>query len=1079
MSINMESRGQSSWYYIGEGDTLTNTLSKKKEFVAKVMILVNTLLFFFFHAYYRLHSNAFPLSMEDMESNNELTSRSAIEMERTKLFELINSPSNKLLFYQLQYSEDAFYDIESNIVGTAHFSKYNQYQRQPYVANGYFGSRIPNLGQGFTYDQNENHTSEDLRNGWPLFNKRYSGAFISGFYDIQAKVNQTNFPELYANGYESIISAIPQWTTLEISTIKNGTEYTLDPSLVSEKQGTITNYVQRLSLEDGIVTTEYTWLDLLHIKVSVLAHRSELNLGIVDLKISNIDSDPINIKVEDKLDFSSSQRCQLVDANFDQDGIYMVFQPHEVPYVNGVIYSRLLRSDVIKSKVSEAASQYSTFQLDAFKSTRVTKYVGISTSDLNPEELSTADKVLQHSKNATYSSLNTDELENAHKSAWHELLGSSVSINFAHDDLMTLASRASLYHLAANSRAYADGVTAALPVGGLSSDSYGGMVFWDTDLWMHNGMLPFFPSHTRSIVNYRLFTHEQAKKNVPEGSDGAVYPWTSGRFGNCTSTGPCIDYEYHINSAVALAALNLFLSGSTDEDFLFETVYPLVNDAATFLSDYVVKYNSSVNKYVTHNLTDPDEYANHVDNGAYTNGAISLLMRWATDISEHLNITVDDKINDIVGNMYLPTSGNTDNITLEYSGMNSSVGIKQADTIMLTYPLENELISDEQAYKNMQFYAMKQVSYGPAMTFPIFSIVSSKVSEVGCSSHSYLRKAVQPYLRAPFAQFSEQNNDNFLENGGTHPAFPFMTAHGGFLQAVVNGLTGLKFDFELERGQIVRYLELDPVSLGTFENDLKIDGIKYFNQSISLSVNSTSLIVENLGPINSFAPDEIKIIINERNPKNGKYTLKHGEKLVVPLYTPEKSISCSISECDAATFLNITGGVTGEQASLMNDGDNSTYWQAQFYNSTAKVLVDLKRDTNITGGYINWNDKPPQSWSLSKLDATSGVKSTYDFLSKVNFGNDVFKYFQDRKNDTILNQDDVFTSIVNENVQISAPYDEKDSSEVELPDNLNATYFNIEQGSVGRFFLIQMDGVHDEDSSGDGEGAKIAEIAFY
>ena len=113
----------------------------------------------------------------------------------TNLEQLVNSPENKQIFSQLKFSDQAFYDPHDNVVGTTEFPVFNQYQRQPYVANGYIGSRIPNLGQGFTYDQLTNSLTandDDLLNGWPLFNKRYSGAFVAGFYDLQ-KHNRNQF----------------------------------------------------------------------------------------------------------------------------------------------------------------------------------------------------------------------------------------------------------------------------------------------------------------------------------------------------------------------------------------------------------------------------------------------------------------------------------------------------------------------------------------------------------------------------------------------------------------------------------------------------------------------------------------------------------------------------------------------------------------------------------------------------------------------------------------------------------------------------------------------------------------------
>jgi trehalose/maltose hydrolase-like predicted phosphorylase len=93
-----------------------------------------------------------------------------------------------------------------------------------------------------------------------------------------------------------------------------------------------------------------------------------------------------------------------------------------------------------------------------------------------------------------------------------------------------------------------------MAVGGLTSDSYAGLVFWDADLWMQPGFVPSFPEAAQSFTKYRLSKLDQARANAQTAftssknqtwisPDAIIYPWTSGRFGNCTGTGPCWDYQ--------------------------------------------------------------------------------------------------------------------------------------------------------------------------------------------------------------------------------------------------------------------------------------------------------------------------------------------------------------------------------------------------------------------------------------------------------------------------------------------------------------------------------------------------------
>lgn len=1055
----------------------------KRGGVVITMIFFSLVALSFLHLYYgfdAIHGYAYMNATEGLldQTASIATSRDEVQDQSDQILRFINSKANKELFVAFENAEYAFYDPDVDVVGTGRFSRNNHYQLQPYVSNGYLGSRIPSVGQGFTFDQVSSEESVlNTLNGWPLGNKRYAGAFIAGFFDLQPNATGTNFPELLENGYESVIASVPQWTTLQISTTINDTDYTLDPAFNDSRQGEISDYVQALSLRNGIVTTEFTWLNTFRVKYDILAHRDELSLGLVNLQISNLNQSSTTVKVTDILDINTAIRSQVFDTGKDDGGIYINFHPDNIDYVYGSIYSKLVSDSVASShKTSDKTSAVHEMQLDIHGGSSVafTKYLGVVSSDLNPESLKTKEDVAKMAKTTAckYDLEDKFEIFESHIESWNEILLSKITIK--DDLLLTLANRASLYHLAANTRASAQGVTAALAVSGLSSDSYGGMVFWDTDLWMLNGLIPYLPEHTKSIVNYRLHTHQQAIQNKPEGYDGAVYPWTSGRFGNCTATGPCMDYEYHINMAVSFAAWQVYLSGNGDEDYLRDITSTLIDDAAKFMADYVT-YNSTLKEYTTHNLTDPDEFANHVDNGAYTNAGISLLMKYAIDISKHLEKSVPTEFTNIADNVHLPFSDTSDNITLEYSSMNSSIEVKQADVIMVTYPLENEMITEEQALVNMQFYAMKQVSDGPAMTFPIFSIVSSALSESGCSSQSYLKKSVKPFLRAPFAQFLEQNNDDPI-TGGTHPAFPFLTGHGGFLQATLQGLTGMRYDYEMNKnGRIERMLKLDPIELPLLGN-IEFEGIRYMNNSLTLTVNETHLTVFNEGPLPGSNIEEVTIKVAERNPDSGKYKLKAQDKLVIPLLKMKQSYDGSISECSQATFLNITESNFGDIDTAINDGDNFTHWQPMYKDGTAKVLIDLSKFKNITGGTINWGDKPPKTWSLSKLNMENDL-SAYEVLSLVDFGNDSmekYRFFRP-KDQKPISQNQAFTKVIDEEVEITAPFDMAEfvQYKVQIPDVFNTTTFN--HSFTSRFLLLEFSGTHDSGAS----GAKLFEFLLY
>lgn len=88
-------------------------------------------------------------------------------------------------------------------------------------------------------------------------------------------------------------------------------------------------------------------------------------------------------------------------------------------------------------------------------------------------------------------------------------------------------------------------------------------------------------------------------------------------------------------------------------------------------------------------MTDPDEYANNVDNGAFTIASASDLL----DRVNALRVSQGQAINDTwfnqSQNIEYPSAAS--NITLEYQTMNNSVQVKQADVVLLTYPLDYSL----------------------------------------------------------------------------------------------------------------------------------------------------------------------------------------------------------------------------------------------------------------------------------------------------------------------------------------------------------------------------------------------------
>lgn len=120
------------------------------------------------------------------------------------------------------------------------------------------------------------------------------------------------------------------------------------------------------------------------------------------------------------------------------------------------------------------------------------------------------------------------------------------------------------------------------------------------------GLVVTDPEKSAAITQYRVDLHHQAIKNAaqydyPKGS--SLYAWTSGRFGNCTAVGPCQDYEYHLNNDIVISLRQQYLA-TGDKAWLSDVAWPIIESTAT-MWDGLLKWNSTLQKYETKNMTDP------------------------------------------------------------------------------------------------------------------------------------------------------------------------------------------------------------------------------------------------------------------------------------------------------------------------------------------------------------------------------------------------------------------------------------------------------------------------------------------
>lgn len=366
----------------------------------------------------------------------------------------------------------------------------------------------------------------------------------------------------------------------------------------------------------------------------------------------------------------------------------------------------------------------------------------------------------------------TQRLIQFHDAAWDEIWKSDIIIDG--DDASQRDVHSAMYHLYSFVR---EGTAYSPSPMGLSGLGYNGHVFWDAELWMFPAILVLHPEMAKSMIEYRFERLAEAKHNAfAHGFKGAMYPWESAATGNEETpvwalSGP---FEHHITADVAIASWNYF-AVTQDTSWLREKGFPIIKACADFWASRVEK--NGPDHYDIKNVVAADEWAENVDNNAFTNAAAKANLRYAVMAAKILHQPVDNEWIDVEKN--IPILKLSNGVTAEHATYHGEK-IKQADVNLLAYPLK-EITDPQQIKKDLTYYESRIGEGSPAMTHAIFALLYARLNEPTKAWNAF-EEAFIPNKKEPFGVLAETA-------GGTNPYFA--TGAGGFLQSVLMGFGGL------------------------------------------------------------------------------------------------------------------------------------------------------------------------------------------------------------------------------------------------------------------------------------------------
>lgn len=370
-----------------------------------------------------------------------------------------------------------------------------------------------------------------------------------------------------------------------------------------------------------------------------------------------------------------------------------------------------------------------------------------------------------------------ERLLSRHRAAWAKLWESDIVVEGNVADQRDIHSM--IYHLYSFARA---GTAYSLSPMGLSGLGYNGHAFWDTEIWMYPPLLVLQPEIARSLLEYRYERLGAAKQNAfAHGYQGAMFPWESAEDGSEDTpvwalTGP---FQHHISGDVAWACWKYY-QVTKDEEWLRSRGYPILEAVADFWVSRVERQGPG--QYHINNVIGANEYAENIDNNAYTNGMAITVLRYAAQAARTLGLRSNPDWGHVADNIPIltfPDGTTRENATYE------GETIKQADANLLAFPMD--IVTDEKRIRqDLAYYEPRMDPKGPAMGLSALSTLYARLGEHE-RAYRLFKQSYKPNEVPPFGVLAETA-------GGTNPYFA--TGAGGTLQAVLFGFGGLSITDE-------------------------------------------------------------------------------------------------------------------------------------------------------------------------------------------------------------------------------------------------------------------------------------------
>ncbi|MGQ4516487.1 carbohydrate-binding protein [Streptomyces sp. DW26H14] len=821
----------------------------------------------------------------------------------------------------------------------------------PFVGNGYLAQRLPAIGQGYEGDLGPAGYQLDQQP-----KQRLTTSLVAGVY------NKGLTPSVPGMEY---MASLPTWSTMALGV--DG--HTLDATVPQDRIG---GYRQQLDLAHGTVTTSMTWTPedgrATGVRVRVLANRAHEHLAQVRLTVTPRWSGDLSLSA--LLDGSGARgidaTSRAVTTATDTATVRLSTPGNGTRVVETQRLVAGPGTRVTARAASEPAADTATAGEDwtipvtAGATYTVTKYVGIADSNDSASDRtarndpgSTAARTVEDAADQGWA-----QLVAQHDAAWAALW--KPNVDTGSDAGLQADVNMSYYTLYSSLRA---GTSWSIPPAGLTSLDYNGDIFWDADTWMFPSLLAFHPELAKSLVMFRSRTRARAEADAKtNGYAGGIWAWDNGPGGACGDLGHpmCVTFEDHLESDIALAQWQYY-QATGDTTWLKDDGFPVLKDVAEFWASRVTR--GADGQYHIEGVTGPDEYHEHVTDNATTNAGAVVALRSAAAAATVLHETPDPAWTRIADRIAVPADA--DGSHPEYAGYTDQTA-KQADTVMLTYPL-GYVTDPSSAAADLDRYMPVTDVNGPAMTYSVESVVAAQIQQPGCLDGTLFENAYRPYLKGPFRQFAETQGDVPLQGSGSGPAFTFATGAGGFLQTFAFGFGGLRWN--------TGSLALAPTLPPQLASGITLAGLAYHGSRLTVHIGArtTTVTLDSGAPVALSTPE-------------GARTLSAGHPVTVRTARPDLDPTDDLARCQTASAGSAQPALYAAGAV---DGNDTTSWTAA--GTSSSLQVALAGRGAVDHLHVRWGATRPDSYTVEVQDgpgstwrqvAQGGVPALGDLVAR-------------------------------------------------------------------------------------------------